>query len=189
MTQIPSFAELLLASQKLLSLQFSYWYQHVFLTWRWWLLVSLLLLPWVLFFVMLKRSRANNTPHHLHSTVTFGLIIILFVFLLDALGNELGLWAYPYNLIFILPKSLTFDLSVIPVSYMLLYYFSPSRRKFLVALLSLSFLFAFVGEPLAVWLQLYQPIHWSHFYSFPIYFLIGVIARIIVDKLNGNNRK
>lgn len=43
--------------------------------------------------------------------------------------------------------------------------------------------FAFVAEPLLVWLDIYQPIGWRHIYSVPGYFFIAILLRWLMTLL------
>jgi len=38
---------------------------------------------------------------------------------------------------------------------------------------------AFIGEPVAAWIKLYDPANWKYLYSFPIYIVLFLISHHI----------
>jgi hypothetical protein len=176
MTYIPSLEEVTEATAKANEINFLYWYHQNLFTWNWWILLGLLFIPWVVFYFLADRSKIHQLFH-------VGAFIGIIALLLDAIGNELRLWVYPTKLLFLTPKAYPFDLSVLPVIYMMMYQYAPTTKKFLFTCLVVSFGLAFIGEPLSIWLCLYEMIKWSHFYSFPIYFALGVASKWLVDKV------
>jgi hypothetical protein len=176
MAYIPTLNEVVKASEKSSELHLLYWYHQSLFTWNWWLLLALLIIPWIIFYFLADRSKLH---HLLHVGAFIGIVAIC----LDSIGNELCLWTYPNNLIFITPKALPFDLSVLPVIYMMMYQYASTKKKYVFTCLAVSFGLAFIGEPLTGWLHLYQEVQWSHYHSFPIYFLIGIASKWLVDKV------
>ncbi|MCI3919567.1 hypothetical protein MO973_04890 [Paenibacillus sp. TRM 82003] len=153
----------------------SYWHQHVVYTPQWWTIVALMILPWAIWWKLADRSR-------MLSLLCVGVQIALFAFTLDNVGASLGLWTYPYTLT-PLPREVwdPADFAILPVSYMLMYQWWPQWRAYLVASVVFSLFAAFGGGNLFEWADIYRPLHWSHLYSVPGYFLLGLIAKTITE--------
>jgi len=50
-------------------------------------------------------------------------------------------------------------------------------------------LFSFVAEPALAYLGMYKVLKWQYYYSFPIYMLIAISHRWIVEKVFAINRQ
>ncbi|PZE19500.1 CBO0543 family protein [Paenibacillus xerothermodurans] len=147
-----------------------------FLSLQWWLLLAFLILPWVLW---LKIAR----KHRLLETVLVGTIVIILTTLHDWVGYNFNFWDYPVEIVPLLPGALPFDLSVVPVAYMLLYQFCLTWKSYLIGLGCMTFIYAFIGEPFANWMELVVYFKWSSIYSVIYYIFTGVVVRASVDKL------
>ncbi|WP_246943731.1 CBO0543 family protein [Bacillus pinisoli] len=147
---------------------FALWCEYTVFTWEWWLQLLLTILPWVLW---LKLRKVDSTDRLLYS----GLFVIIITCWLDFLGVTLGLWYYKHKLIPLLPSYLPWDFCIFPVIVMLMLQYKQNVHPFIKALFFGGFA-AFVGEPLFIWLDLYEPVKWETYYSFPIYILIYLVA-------------
>ncbi|MBD1382961.1 CBO0543 family protein [Metabacillus arenae] len=162
--------------EKTIKLQEQLFFNDVLFSFQWWILVLISIFLWVIWSLVVDKSR-------LQPILLFGLIISLLAVVLDDIGYSLTWWHYPYNLIYITNILIPIDMTVIPVSYMLLYQFFGTWKSFLIAL-SLDCLFAaFVIEPIFSKLEIYLLLHWEFWYSVPIYLVMGVFAKWLVDKI------
>jgi hypothetical protein len=116
-------------------------------------------------------------------TTLFGTLVIIVTTYLDSVGNEIGLWVYPTQLIPLSPEAIEFDYSIVPVGFMLLFQYFRTWKSFVIALISMAAIFAFIGEPLSHLLEAVLYIKWTYFYSFVYYITIGVLIKVILDKL------
>ncbi|MBC9786642.1 hypothetical protein H1S01_19550 [Heliobacterium chlorum] len=145
------------------------WKENVFLTSRWWITVALLILPWIIWLTFRKREST-------HRLLYAGFWVYLISSILDAAGVAFGLWCYvvtplPYLHSFFLP----WDGSVLPVVVMLMIQIKPKLPSYLkAAIFALGS--SFIAEPLAIWVKIYQPLTWRHYYGVPIYFVIYLLA-------------
>lgn len=161
--------------QQLSTLSGEYWLQEVVFSFQWWfLLIATLLICWL----WLKMVDRKN----LRSIVLYGVITMGIVMFLDFLGAELVLWDYPAM---VLPwgNRIIFINMIISIVYMLLYQFFPAWNRFILATVVNALIFAFVLEPLAIFMDVYKPYAWEHIYSFPIYILLPIIIKWVVDKV------
>ena len=154
-----------------------YWANETVFTLKWWLLVALSMLPPIIWWKLVDRKR-------LFEIMTYGLLVAVISGLFDAIGVEGDLWEYKYQIIPLLDVFLVYDISVMPITYMLMYQYFKSWKSFIIAHLVLAFVFAFVAEPFLVWLDVYQMYNWKHIYSFPIYFLMAIVLKWVMIILN-----
>jgi hypothetical protein len=154
----------------------NYWLENVVFSWQWWLMVSVFVLLWLIFWKLKKKESIPKIS-------LYGLLWIIAASNLDGLGFELGLWGYPYNLSPYLPKSYVFDYCLIPITYMLIYQYFPKGKSFFWAVVTLALGSSLVAEPLAEWLGLYISFHWKVYYSIPIYILIAYILKFITEEI------
>jgi len=157
------------------------WKSDILFTWQWWLLLALAIIPWLVWWMLVDRKR-------IFEILTYGLMIMTVSTLFDAIGVELDLWEYHYQLIPLLDVFIVYDVSVIPVTYMLIYQYFNIWKSFLIANIVLSGIFAFVSEPILKWLNYYQLIEWKYLYSFGIYIAIAIIIKCFINILKKVSR-
>ncbi len=167
--------EIHLQQTKLSELRWSYWSEEVFFSFQWFFLVISTLVLVYLWIKILDRSR-------LLSILLFSSLVFIIASTLDTIGGELQFWEYPYM---ILPwglRILSIDL-MISIFYSLLFQYVSKWKPFILGSILIAFIFAFVFENVAIWLNIYAPIVWEHIYSFPIFILIPLIGKKIVDSI------
>ncbi|MGQ7885418.1 CBO0543 family protein [Paenibacillus sp. WC2504] len=138
---------------------------------------------------MLNRDELLDEIVHVHladkkrliDIVLFGDIMSFLIFLLDHIGCELNLWVYPHKLFPVIPESSAFDLGILPALHMLLFQFFTKWRSYLIANILMATVFAFLCEPISVWIGLYKTLHWRYIYSFPLYILKALIIKWIFE--------
>ncbi|MBL0386088.1 hypothetical protein JJB07_05420 [Tumebacillus sp. ITR2] len=145
-----------------------YWMQHTFLHWDFWTSVCFSLIPWLIWFRLRKKE---STARYLF--VGFFVIIVSCWF--DFIGVCLGRWFYTGKVMPTIPSYIPWDMSLMPVTVMLMIQFKPQMSLWLKAAL-FACLASFVGEPLFSWLGLYVPVKWNYFFSLPIYGLIYLVS-------------
>lgn len=156
------------------------WIHHDLLSYQWWILLAVLFIPWLLWWKWVDKTR-------LIEIALYGAITLVSASFLDAILSELCLWDYHFYVIPLWPRLISADFSVIPVTYMFIYQYFQEWKGFLFALLIISVIFAFAGEPLLVWLNIYTLHGWKHFYSLPLYFVLGVLVKYLNQWLLTHN--
>jgi hypothetical protein len=151
---------------------FKIWKNGIVFTWRWWITFLLLILPWVIWLVLRKRNSSGRL-------FIVGFFIYFITSLLDSVGIAFGLWRYnitplPYVHSFFVP----WDLSLFPVTIMLMIQYKPKASPYLKAVIFALFC-ALVFEPIFTWLRIYELLKWSNYYGIPIYFVIYLLAHKI----------
>ncbi|WP_051688101.1 CBO0543 family protein [Desulfofalx alkaliphila] len=153
-----------------------YWLKETFLHWEWWLMLALTIIPWIIWWKIVDRKR-------LFEILTYGFFVMMISIILDAVGVEFDLWDYRHRIVPFFDVFVTYDMAVMPVIYMVIYQFFNGWKSFIIASILVSAVFAFISEPLLVWMDLYLLINWSYFYSFPIYFAIALAFKYVMIKL------
>lgn len=164
----------------LFNLQIVNWLNDDLHKWTWYLNLLLIILPVIILWKVINRSR-------LLEVLVFGLLIAMVVTLLDSLGLAFVLWDYPDKFLPITPRLFPVDFVLLPFAYMLVYQKYMKWKDFIIANVVMSVAFAFVGEPLFVWLNLYDLIHWHYYYSFPIYIIIPIVVKWFTGILVAND--
>ncbi|NPV89891.1 MAG: hypothetical protein HPY50_03835 [Firmicutes bacterium] len=155
------------------------WRGENFLTWQWWLLLAILVIPWVIWWAVVDKRRT-------YQLLTFGFMVSIVTSLIDVVGLELGLYLYQVKLVPFAPRLLPYVLGMLPVIYMLLYQRFPRWRPFTVALLAASAALAFIFQPIMKAIGMYELIRWSYVYSFLIYVSVGLVLKWVTEKFPGS---
>lgn len=132
---------------------------------------------WTVWTLLVDKKR-------IRTILLVGLITSLLAIMMDDIGISLSLWAYPYQIVYFMNRLKTVDVSIIPVFYMLLYQYFRTWKSFMIALVLLCLFAVFVAEPIFGKLGMYERIQWEYWYSGPIYLLMGVFVKGLVDKID-----
>lgn len=172
---------------KLRDISLEYWMNNVFLTWRWWVLIGLLIIPWLIWLKIVDKNRRQEL-------LVYGFSISILGLTMDTVGNNLLLWGYPYQIVNgILPPLLPANLGVLPVTFMLIYYFFPTFKRFFITNVVVAACLSFIGQPIFKWLGFYVLTNWNYVYSFLVYIVMFLICYCIVrstkpQKVNKKDR-
>lgn len=158
------------------------WTEEILWTWQWWLLVLLLILPWLIWMRLVNKRRLTEI-------CLLGMFVMATVTWMDELGTELLLWYYPYKIIPYYPQLVPINYSVLPVTFMLIYQYASNWHLYALALTAMAALFSWVAEPILEYFGIYQVLTWKFSYSFPIYILIGISHRWLLELILSIARK
>lgn len=162
---------------------YQYWLQHSLFTWQWWVMMGLIVLCSGIFWLLVNKQ-------HLLQIVFYGSLISIICIILDVAGTNLGWWTYPQQLVwFYLPPIIPLDLCILPIEHMLVYQYFPKWRGFVLTLVVVGLVNAFIAEPLYVWAGLYKLYSWWYVYSVPIYIIKGVVAKLAVQQMMKYERR
>jgi hypothetical protein len=143
---------------------FSFWKEHTFLHWDWWVSLGLVIIPWVIWW---KLRNKDTTARFMFANF----FVIIICSWLDFIGVVLGLWYYTGKVIPTIPSYLPWDFCLFPISMTLLMQFRPNISPLTKAILYSAFV-SFLAEPLFDLLGFYTMLKWEYIYSFPIYIII-----------------
>ncbi len=142
---------------------------------KWWLLILLIFLIMIVWLVMLDKSRL---PEILLFTV---LTAVLFMGI-NEYGEELVLWDYPVDFIPLFPPLSSINLISLPLIYSQIYQ-RFKKKQFIYAILITTAIVCFVIEPLLSLIGLYRLIHWTYFFSYPVYVLAILLSRGATNRI------
>lgn len=152
------------------------WREEIVFSWRWWFGVALTLVSWGIWIIFRKRTSSDRLMFS-------GLFVMVVSVSLDAIGMQLNAWHYLYPIFPVIPSYFPYDFALMPVSVMLLIQFKP-RIKPIYKGVIFAILTSLVGEPVFIFLGIYDPIHWKLYYSTPAYFVIYLIADHLSKRKN-----
>lgn len=144
------------------------WMQHVLYEWRWWFGLFLMIAPWVIWFLFKKKDSSDRLLYA-------GFFVILISSWFDVLGILFGLWSYYYPVVPFSPAFVPWDFSLLPVVTMFFLQCKPKFSPFIKSVIYAA-IASFITQPLFVWMGYYNSKQWEHYYSFPIFLAIYLIA-------------
>jgi hypothetical protein len=152
------------------------WLNNELFTWNWLILILFLIVPWIIWIKVFERKRVIEI-------LLFGALVFIPTTYLDSVGEDLSFWIYPTELFPWDLRAFGFDISMVSVTYMLIYQYFGSWKSYIIAQISMSFIFSFIGEPLSHYLDLVLYIKWTYFYSFLYYIILGISVKTTVEKI------
>jgi hypothetical protein len=156
--------------------ELEYWLSESLFTFNWWFLLVTTILFFAIWVYLLDKKRILEIS-------AFGLLIGTIAFILDTIGSNMVLWSYPDSVFPIISPILEIHKFHMPIIYMIVYQYFQPWKGYLTALIISAAVFAFIFEPITVWLGIYVIYQWKYVYSFPIYILIGIILKWIFIKV------
>lgn len=152
---------------------FHIWITQIIFSWRWWLAVTLSILPWI---VWLKIRDKRDTVRLLF----VGLVVMLVTNIMDNIGLSYNLWHYD-SIVTPLPNlGLPWDYSLFPVGIMIIIQFCPKINAYIKSA-GFAFVTAFIYEPFFVWIAMYHQTNWKYWYSFVIYIPLYLFFNYIYE--------
>jgi len=156
--------------------RYLHWINYEFLSFPWILLTIIAILVIILWIKLVARK-------NLIEILLFGVLIAITGVTFDEFGYEYRLWRYNYHIISQFPHILWIHLFILPIIYMLIYQYFPKWKAFLTVMIISAFMFAFIFEPILVLLNYYELLKWNYSYSVPIYILLGVVYKGLIEWL------
>lgn len=160
---------------------YHFWMTEVLFTWRWWMAVILIIIPWALWFLVKKRESSSRL-------LQAGFFVMVLSSGMDMIGIAMGLWYYPVNVFPVMPEFIPFDICAFPVTTMLFIQFFPNVHPIIKAVIY-ALLGSFVFQPLNKLIGLYYSELWKDYYSFPILIFIYLTSNHLASKNNFSELK
>lgn len=152
------------------------WIHHDLFTFQWWLLMVVLIVPWIIWWRYVDKRRLLEIS-------LAGAMVLIICSYLDAVLSEFGLWSYNFEVIPVWPRLISADFAALPVLYMFIYQYFRRWKHFVWVMIIAAAVWSFICEPGLKWLDIYHPYSWKYYYSFPIYIAIGVLVKWLVQML------
>ncbi|UGB28786.1 CBO0543 family protein [Metabacillus sp. B2-18] len=135
--------------EKLIQQKVDIWIEYVIFSPLWWFGVGLSIIPWIIWYFFHKKESRDRLLYS-------GFIVMVIAIVLDVLGDQLALWHYRFNVIPVLPTYIPWDLTLMPITIMVLLQIKPNTRPIIKAIL-FALITSYIAEPFFQWLKLYQP--------------------------------
>lgn len=177
----PAYEDVNKVNEILNELAASHWYHDDFLTMNWWILCFATLIPWVIWYIYRDKKRTFEI-------LSYGLIWVVFAFILDEIGRNLILWSYPDNLLPQVEHLLPADFSIIPVSFMFVYQFTKSMKTYILGSAATSVIIAYIVEHLFEKRGMIVLHNWSHTSTFVGFILLSFLIKGIIVMLKSSSR-
>lgn len=179
-----SFEDLMKIEKKYYETLFTYWRESNYLTPKWWLLVILSVLSPIVWFKFVDKSRIIEIT-------LFGLFYGITAIILDSIGSIAMVWFYPIRLTpYLSPQLYPYDIGVVIVPFMLVYQkWGHDIKKFIVYAGLFSACLAFIAEPIMEKLDIYRELNWKNYFSFPIYWVLGIGCLVIIKQMKKLEKK
>lgn len=161
---------------KYVKADFSRWIKVELFSVQWWILVVIFIISWLVWIKLCNNEK-------LLEIALVGTISMIVTLVLDLFGSDLNFWFYPTQLISFTTCNFGFDFSIVPIGFMLLYQYNERWKSYIITLLMIAVLFAFIGEPLVNKLQLVHYIKWKYVYSFVFYIVTGISIKGLIHRL------
>ncbi|HBI04883.1 MAG TPA: hypothetical protein DDY49_12740 [Paenibacillaceae bacterium] len=176
MSNNPNLENVIEAQFHYLQLKKELWFQQQLFSYQWWFLLFLSIIPWFIWWKIMDKSR-------IHEILSFGMIIAILSSIMDLIGITYQSWFYPIKLhwTFSSPTA-PFDISLLPVVFMICYQYGDKWKSFIIGVLLLSSFFT-LGEYIFKFLEIYKENTWKSFYSLPIYSANAIFARWVMLRL------
>lgn len=162
--------------KQIFQIQYEHWTKDTLFSLRWWVMLLAVIILWFMWWKLLDKKRFNEIG-------LAGFITAVLDFLLNTLGVEMTLWAYPYQIFGLVRTWSLFELSFITVSFMLLIQYFKEWKKYLIAITIFGAFGSFIVQPLLIYFKEFRLISWKNLYSFPVYIFIGVVVKFITYKI------
>lgn len=176
MATYPSVEQIAEMTRLLTEATINNWLNQDLGSWRWWILVIVLIVPWLIWYKLAEKGK-------LAELVLVGLIVMVITITLNDLGFSLCFWSYPVKLVPVFPRLTSVDYTVMPVTYMLIYQYFPTWESSFRALVVVAAIYSFVLEPALVYFGFYVIIKWFYWRSFPIYIVMGLLSRWLASTI------
>lgn len=178
--------QILEISGKLNDLIETQWLNQIFLSPAWFFHVFLILFTYVLFFFLVDKRRIIEI-------LLFGSLVAVAFSVYDAIGEQLGYWATLKRVFPIHPNFFLGDLTLIPLTAMLVYQYAFSWRRFLVWITVWAGFLAFIFFDVVLeYLNIFVYIKkFSSTIDFLLFLIVGIIARgimVLLLKLEGRRK-
>lgn len=149
------------------------WKEDILFSFGWFTTLLLTVVPWVVWFIFRKKDSSIRL-------MLGGLWAMLISSWLDYIGVTLGLWRYYNKLIPVMPDYIAWDFALMPVTIMFFLQIKPHVNPIMKGLIFAG-MTAFIAEPLFLWLGYYKYPGWNSVISFPIFFVIYLIAHRLTN--------
>ena len=148
------------------------WLTEDVLSWRWWSMVGLVALSYLICFKLFDKQR-------IIVLFLFGSLLTVGASVYETVGVNFVLWFCATPVFPIVPCLFVPYLTVLPVYYMLIFQYTTTWRQFSLWNLIAVSLYSFVLLPVFIHFKISEMNNWQPFYHIPFIFAIASLARAV----------
>jgi hypothetical protein len=174
--------DIIKASDTLRKLMQDKWLSQDLFSIRWWGLVSFLVFSYVLCFKLLDKKRFVEL-------LLFGSLMSVFSVVADVFLTSLNLFIYKTSIFPIKPSIFIYDITAMPLYYMVLYQHATDWKKYSIVATLASLFMGYVFTPLLVKLGYLQFIRWSNTKAFLTIIVIGFLTKAVISLILHTQKK
>lgn len=139
---------------------------------RWWGMVVLITLSYLLCFSLLDKRRLSRI-------FLFGSLLAIGITVYETVGVSFVFWFCATPILPIVPCLFAADLTVLPLYYLLVFQYTTTWRQFSIWNLITVSIFSLILQPLLVYFGIYELDNWLSVYNIPMLFALAMLARAI----------
>lgn len=146
------------------------WLSQEFLTIKWWGLLGYLVFSYILCFTLLNKRK-------LVELLLYGSLVAVFSVVTDVVLSNRNYFLYKTTIFPMIPSIFVYDITALPLYYMLIYQYADSWKKYVVWITIASAVMGFVFNPLLLALDYVEFINWSNIKGFLVVLAVGLMAK------------
>jgi hypothetical protein len=153
---------------------YKHWVSQEIFTFPWFFNIAFLLTLYIVWVKLADKKR-------LRELLLFGSLLAVASMLVDIIAVTIGLWEYRIRLFPLSPAPFPFDLTVVPIFYMLVMQYTSTWRGYLIGTVLAAVAFSFIVIPIYVWLGIKVFHNFSLFYMFIVVLIVTIAIKAIYN--------
>ncbi len=174
MNNNPFFERIQELQSESIEMQIYSWTHNELFSFQWWLLMAIFIVPWFIWWKFVDRKR-------LKEILLYGFFVLTVVTFIDEVGCQLNLWEYQYDIEPLFPRLIPVNFTALPIIFMFIYQYFSEWKPFIIASVLMSAVLSFIAENILEWVGIYVLFKWENYYSMPIYIIIGVSLKWLLE--------
>lgn len=146
------------------------WFTQDLLSLKWWGAIGFVTFSYILCFSLMDKTRLTKT-------ILFGSLISVFAVVVDIVGSNFNYWTHTIYIFPMIPSIFLYDITALPMYYMLIYQRAYSWKSYAVWNIGASAIMGFVFSPLLVILGIIRFDNFSYLDNFLLISFIGFLAK------------
>jgi len=168
--------EIYQAKIQLYKLLYEHWKTQELFTHSWWGMIMFIIFLYIFVFYLIDKKRFLQI-------MFFGSLMAVSGSVIDAIGTSYVLWSNSIRFFPITPGLFLYDLTAIPLYYMLAYQYTSSWISFVLWSTIISTIYSLIFLPFLAVFKIYTNHSWNNIYFIPMLLGVSILARIIVLKI------
>jgi hypothetical protein len=146
------------------------WFTQDLFSIKWWGIIGFVIFSYILCFSLMDKTRLTKT-------ILFGSLISVFAVVVDIVGSNFNYWTHTVFILPMIPSIFLYDITALPMYYMLIYQHAYSWKSYAVWNIGASAIMGFVFSPLLVLLGIIRFSNFSYLDNFLMISFIGFLAK------------